>query len=292
MDRKRRKLQKEINKDLESFDIDDVKTNGFTVRAGSKILKFKISEETDLSTIEDEIREEYKAKIREKLNVIKDKVSEKMIEMSNFVNQLKIEYESKEEKLKRKLRESVVMPNVGMDHARQGLSIVKGQRENEIVWLVNGIYWPKFINNQPIEAKFSKKMISNIIFMIRTRNNRIYEVSTRKPIGMEYFEHYHQNDPDCWGDWKPAEEKFDGPNDAIRVARKAEALLEYINAHSIAKNSPRGLPRLSTVKNHLITVEDAKKDSIGVLNQQIRRAGINQGRMTSTPIEDGDIWST
>jgi len=111
-------------------------------------------------------------------------------------------------------------------------------------------------------------------------------------IDLLKHEHYHQNDPDCWGDWKPGEEKFEGPNDAIRIARKAEALLEYINAHSIAKNSPRGLPRLSTVKNHLITVEDAKKDNIGVLNQQIRRAGITQGRMTSNPIDDGDIWST
>jgi len=152
MDRKQKRLQEQINKDLESFDIDDVKTNGFTIRAGSKILKFKISEESDLSSIEDEIREEYKTKIKEKLNIIKDKVSEKMIEMSNFVNQLKIEYESKEERLKRKLNEAVIMPNVGLDHAREGLSIIKGQRENEIIWLVNGIYWPKFVNNRPIEA--------------------------------------------------------------------------------------------------------------------------------------------
>ncbi len=285
------KVLKEIHNDIDSFDVDDIKTKGITIRVGSNILKFKLSEEEDLSSIENEIREEYKKRIREKLNIIKEKVSEKMIEMSNFVNQLKLEYESKEEKLKRKLRNVVIMPDVKFKHACSGLSVVKGDMENEIIWLVNGIYWPKFVNEDPIDPKFSKKMISNIVFLIKTRNNKVLELSTRKPIGMEMFEHYHQNNPDCWGDWSPSEEKFNGPDDAIRIARKAEALLEYINKHSIAKSSPRGLPRLSTVKNHLISIEKAKKQSIGSLNQQIRRAGITQtgiGSMT----DDGDIWST
>jgi len=288
----REKLQKQINSDLSSFDIDDVKTNGITIRAGSRILKFNISEEQDLSTIENEIRDEYKVKVKEKLNIIKEKVSEKMIEMSNFINQLKNEYELKEERLKRKLKNSVIMPEVNISHAEQGLSIVKGNRENEIYWMVNGIYWPKFVNKEPIELKFSKKMVSNIVFMIQTRNGRVVNVTTRRPIGMEYFQHYHQNDPDCWGDWHPENEKFDSPDDAIRIARKAEALLEYINKHSIAKNSPRGLPRLSTVKNHLLSIKESKEQSMGQLNQQIRRSGITRINPIQPPDFVSDVWST
>lgn len=285
-------LQKQINSDLSSFDIDDVKTNGITIRAGSKILKFDISEENDLSTIEEEIRNEYKLKVKEKLNVIKEKVSEKMIEMSNFINQLKNEYELKESKLKRKLKNSVIMPEVTLAHAEQGLSIVKGSRSDEIYWLVNGIYWPKFINKKPIEIKFSKKMISNIIFMIKTKKDKVVGVTTRRPIGMEYFQHYHQNDPDCWGDWHPEHEKYKSPNDIIKIARKAEALLEYINNHSIAKNSPRGLPRISTVKNHLITIDESKNQNMGQLNQQVRRSGITQINPIQSPDILNDVWST
>lgn len=288
---KRERLQDSINQTLDSFDTNDLKTNGFTIRAGTRILKFELSEDKDLSLIEDEIRDEFKLKVKEKLNLIKGKVSEKMIEMSNFINQLKNEYEAKEERLKKKLRESVAMPNVTMEHAQQGLSVVKGQRENEVIWLINGIYWPKFVNKQPIELKFSKKMVSNVIFMIKTRNDRVIDASTRRPIGMEFFEHYHQNNPDCWGDWHPEREKSESPNDIIKMARKMEALLEYINKHSIAKNSPRGLPRISTVENHLLSIEDAKKQSVGQLNQQIRRAGITNINTVQTDTS-GDIWST
>ena len=181
------------------------------------------------------------------------------------------------------------MPDVFSSHAEKGLSLVKGRYKDELMWLVQGIYWPKKVNSTPLEGKFSKKMLTQIIYCIETKNDKVIRVSTRKPIDFSYFNHYHQSTPDCWGNWKhPA--KWETPDDIISIAREAEFVLEDINLGSIADHNPRGLPRLTTVKRHILKdddVKDEKKLDIGLLNQNARRAGI-----TASVRSEEDLWTT
>ena len=274
---------KSVFNDLDEVNIDSIKTDGMSLRVGNKLVTFKSVEENPI-TVEDEIRNELREKINSQQKVIRDKINAKISEMIEYFNQIKREYRRKEQKLEQTLANSVSMPEVTIDHAQRGLSVLKGDR-GEVIWLVQGIYWPKYLDSKPIEKKFSKKMISNIIFMIRTRGNTVVDVSTRQPIGLDYFEHYHQSRPDCWGKWKYTK-KFESPNDIIKIARDAESVLENINTGSIANSTPRGLPRQTTVAKHVTSKYDSN-DKLGVLNQQVRRSGIDLGVRS----DDRDIWS-
>jgi len=273
---------KSVLDDLDEVDIDKIKTEGMSLRVGNKLVVFKSVEENPI-TVEDEIRNELREKINSQQKIIRDKINAKISEMIEYFNQVKKEYRRKEQKLEQTLANSISMPEVTFDHARRGLSVLKGNK-GEIIWLVQGIYWPKTIDGKHIEKKFSKKMISNIIFMVKTKGNNVIGVSTRQPIGLDYFEHYHQSHPDCWGYWKYPK-TFESSDDIIKIAKDAEAVLENINTGSIAISTPRGLPRKSTILKHIISKND--DDPIGILNQQVRRSGI----LSDTRSNDMDVWS-
>lgn len=278
------KFKSNINEDLNSVDVDKIKIEGMSIRIGGKIVLIKSIEESPL-TIEDEIRSEFKEKINEQQKIVRDKVNFKINEIIEFHNQKRIEYKRKEEELEKKLKDCRVMPDITFSHAEKGLSIVKGSGNNDLIWLVQGIYWPKYVDGKEIEKKFSKKMITNIIFMIKTKGEIILEVSTRKPIGLSYFSHYHQSKPDCWGRWHYKKE-WKTPDDIIKVARDAEAVLENINTGSIANHSPNGLPRKTTILNHIVKNSE-NQENVGILNQQVRRSGI----VIDNRSNDLDIWS-
>lgn len=273
---------KSVFTDLEEVDIDKIKTDGMSLRIGGKLVIFKSIEENPI-TVEEEIRQELRVKINSQQKIIRDKINKKISEMMEYHNQVKREYKRKEQKLEQTLANSVSMPEVTLDHAQRGLSVLKGNR-GEIIWLVQGIYWPKSVDDKPIEKKFSKKMISNVIFLIKTNGNNVLGVSTRQPIGLDYFEHYHQSKPDCWGHWKYPK-RFNGPDDILKIAKDAEAVLENINTGSIASSSPRGLPRKATVLKHITTKYD--ENPMGALNQQVRRSGITE----TVRSNDMDVWS-
>lgn len=273
---------------LDTIDVDKIKSEGLTIRAGEKVLKFQVISETPIPEIT-EIREEFRTKLTEQLQKIKEKINTKITETSNFVSGLKREFEKKERELKDRLSRSQPMPDVFKEHAEKGLSLVKGRYKDELMWLVQGIYWPKFVDQKPLEGKFSKKMLTQVIFCINTKNNRVTGVSTRKPVDFGWFSHYHQSTPDCWGNWKHAT-KYETPEDIIAIAREAEAVLENINLGSIADHNPRGLPRLTTVKRHVLKIDERKNEKkldIGILNQNARRAGI-----TGDVRNDDDTWTT
>lgn len=273
---------------LDTIDVNNIRTEGLTIRAGEKVLKLEVVSESPIPEV-DEIREEFRKKLTEQLQKIKEKINTKITETSNFVSGLKREYERKERELKNRLSKSQPMPDVFMSHAQKGLSLVKGDRKDTMHWLVQGIYWPKQIDGRPLEGKFSKKMLTQIVFCIETKLNTVISVTTRKPIDMSYFNHYHQSSPDCWGNWKHPS-RFETPEDIINIAREAEVVLENINTGSIADHNPRGLPRLTTVKRHILKGDDAKDEKkldFGILNQTARRSGI-----TGTVRNDDDMWST
>lgn len=266
---------------LSEIDIDKIKTDGMSLRLGDKMVVFKCIEDNPIS-VEDEIRAELKEKINSQQIIIRDKINTKISEMINYFNQIKREYRRKEKELKETLDNASPMPEIYFKHAQAGLSVLKGQGR-QLTWLVQGIYWPKTIDGKKIEAKFSKKMISPVTFMIDTRDSKVMDVSTRQPIGLDYFQHYHQSNPDCWGKWKHAK-SFKTPEDIIRIAKDAEAVLENINTGSIAIQSPSGLPRKSTILKHIIGKDVENK--IGALNQQVRRSGITSNIRSN----DNDVW--
>ena len=264
-------------KDIDSVDVDAIKNSGITIRAGNKLVKLEVISEEPIE-LEDEIREEFRIRLREKLQEIKNRLNQKVTEIVETTSRIRIEAERKEQELKRKLQRAHPMPDVFIEHAARGISCVKGQGRDELVWLINGIYWPKYYDGHRIEPKYSKKLLTQIVFLIRTKGDRIHEVSTRQLIGLDYFDHYHQQSPDCWGHWKYPK-NWSNPEDLIRVARDAEGVLQNVNPHSIANRSPRGLPRKNTLARHL-----AERSNEEVAREQ------NQGEVrTGTPRND-DVW--
>ena len=267
--------------DINSVDVDAIKNSGITIRAGNKLVKLEVVSEEPIE-IEDEIREEFRIRLREKLQEIKNRLNQKVTEIVETTSRIRIEAERKEQELKRQLQRAHPMPDVFQEHAARGISCVKGQSRDEIIWFVTGIYWPKFYDGQRIDPKYSKKLLTQIIFQIRTSGNRIHEVSTRQLIGLQYFDHYHQQSPDCWGHWTPPS-RWSTPDDLIKVARDAEAVLENVNPHSIANRSPRGLPRKNTLARHMATVSNEK------VSKAQEQEAVRTGRRYGNDAAD-DVW--
>ena len=263
--------------DIDSVNVDEIKNTGITIRAGNKLVKLSVVSESPIH-IEDEIREEFRLRLREKLQEIKNRLDKKVTEIVETTSRIRIEAERKEQELKNQLKLAHPMPDVFVEHAERGISVVKGHNRDELIWLINGIYWPKFYDGKRIEPKYSKKLVTQIIFMIKTRGNKIYEVTTRKLNGLGYFDHYHQQKPDCWGYWKYPP-TFETPDDLLKIAREAEAVLENVNPHSIAQRAPRGLPRKQTLQRHILT--DPAKD----VEPKRKQTDIRVGERVSE-----DIW--
>lgn len=275
---------KEMFDDLDGINVDDIQSNGITIRSGNKLIKLEVAIEEPI-TVEEEVREEFRQKLAAKLQEIKNRLNTKVTEMVEMTSRIRVEAERKEEDLKRRLREAKPMPNINWRDARQGISVVKGEHRDELVWLVRGVYAPKFVDHKPITAAYAKKLMTSIVILIRTVGDRVTEVSTRKPMGLDYFSHYHQNRPDCWGNWSYPK-TWNNIKDLLNIARQAEAVLENVNTGSIANSTPRGLPRRRTLEKHLAKTKktgDVKLDS-----EQTREGMEEMGRMTET----GDVWGS
>jgi len=272
---------------IDSINIDEVKNEEVHLRLGNHIFKLVNIGNVDESYVENKIREEFRTKLSKKLETIKRKINKKLNEMSEFVTTIRKEYETKERKLKQELQNAVSMPEVKLTHAQRGLSVVRGSGRGQLIWLVQGVYWPKYVNHEPINPEYSTKLITPIIIMIKTSAERIMEVSVRKPIGLDRFQHYHgMTDSECWGKWKYSNRQWNTPNDIIKIGQEAQIVLENVNAKSPANSTPSGLPRLSTLKRHL--VKGGKVDQANV-NKREERMGIEA---QETHIDSANIWRT
>lgn len=275
------KSKNEMFNELNNIDVEGLKSEGISMRVGDRILKFEIANDEPILEI-DIIKKEFRAKLNEQQSRIKEKINKEIEKINGYHNSLKIEMERKEKILEDKLKESMPMPNITFENAKNGLSFAKGGSPGTLCWLVTGVYWPKYVDFQPIDIKFTKRMVSPVVYMITTKNEFITGVSTRKPIGLDYFDHYHQSHPDCWGKWTYKKE-WKTPNDILTIGREAESVLENINTGSIAENNPRGLPRINTVKNFVNNEKNA-----GTLSPSILRQGI------TNDIRDNDenVWTS
>ncbi len=254
----------EIDNILAGVSISDTKLKDITIRIGGRVLKYEQISNTEYS-LDKEIREEYNVLLTEKMKRIRDVINEKFNETLQVLQMAKDEYLRKENILLDKLKKSSPMPDVTMNHARKGLSIIKGDRNGEIHWLVRRTYAPKTVTmvlsgsgdsskNVFIKPVFASKLVTPIFIMITTIDDKVISVSTRKIGGLELFSHYHQANPDCWGRWKYST-NWSTPDDIIRIADEAASVLENINMGSIAKHEPIGLPSTTVLKRNLLDNE-------------------------------------
>lgn len=277
--------------DESTIDIEAVRSEGITIRIGGKVVKLEIIEEVSLP--EDEIRAEYSAKLTEKLQRIKEVLNEKMSEMTYIVEQNRQDFEEKEKQLQSRLTSANIMPEISYDHAKAGLSVVKHHTHHDgadvLTWLFQGVYWPKYVDGNPINPKYAKRMISPVTMEIVTIKDRIVSVVVRKTIGLSKFEHYHSinNSSDCWGQWE-FPKRWESPDEILSCARDALSVLENVNTSSPGNRDPSGLPRLSTLEQHILRGEEARNVSY-VTSRADERAGI----IEQTDRGEGlAVWST
>jgi len=269
-----------VMKSLDSVSVEDLKVDGFQVRSGNKILKFTVQEEIECN-IEDDIRNELKEKLSERLIKIGSTVKQKLDEMSEFVSTIKNEYEHKKVELDRKLNSSNLMPDITYKHSAQGLSLSKAYESGRLTWFMQAVYWPKYINDRIIDPKYSRRLIHHILICIETCGNKVMNVNIKKPIGMESFQHYHEN---CWGGWVYPK-TWETPDDIIEIAKQAEIVLETINTGSLANHSPRGLMRASTLEKHSELRKQKDVELFNTTNKKSEAIGINDG------FQRDNVWS-
>lgn len=291
-------LKTDMEATLDAINIDDVQSSGMTIRIGGRVVKLQVTEEISLP--EDEIRAEYSLKLTEKLQQIKGILNEKMSEMTYMVEQNRQDFEDKERELQKRLAEANLMPNITYDQAKAGLSVVKGHKDHRgeadcLTWLYQGVYWPKFVDGNPIDPKYAKRLISPVTLEIVTLKDRVRQVTVRKTIGLAKFRHYHAmgGDSDCWGQWS-IPSRWAEPKDILAIAQHGMGVLENVNTRSPGDRSPSGLPRLDTLSQHVLRGEAAKNVEY-VTSRADERAGIE--RDTDRGAEEtrgrtGQVWST
>lgn len=280
------------NVDTGSVSLDEIQAEGMTIRIGGRVVKLEITEEVTLP--EDELRAEMAEKFTAKLQSIKSVLNEKMSEMSYMVEQNRQDAEEKERALQRRLAEANLMPDITYDQAKRGLSVVKGgqgrssDEADVLTWLYQGVYWPKYVDGNPIDPKYSKRMISPVTIAITTVGKRVTEVTVRQTIGLGKFNHYHRMGAgDCWGEWSYAN-SWETPADILSIGQRALAVLENVNSASPGDQSPAGLPRLSTLRNHVLRGEAAREVQHTV-SRSDERAGVT---VNDRDEGAGSVWST
>ena len=75
---------------VDTVDVDQIKTDGFTIRSGNRLLKMTVALEEELS-IEDEIKEEYRLKLRDRMQEIKNRLNARISEMVEMTSRIKAE---------------------------------------------------------------------------------------------------------------------------------------------------------------------------------------------------------
>jgi hypothetical protein len=275
--------QEQILGIVDDLKVDDATSNkNYLLKIGNKVYNLVASEIQDIN--EDLIRKEMEESLEVKRNIIKEQIREQMNEVSLMVSSIKAEYDRKEKLLKERMATAVPMPDVRWEHARRGLSVVRGNGMGELIWLVKRTYNPKYLDFKPIESTYVKKMMTNIYIRILTRDDCVTLVSTHSMGTLDFFDHYHQRSPDCWGNWT-IPSKWNTPDDIISIADAASAVLENINGMSLARRNPRHLPRIDTLRHH-------------VINENVQAQQTNQAvRVSTTGLREGlgvnndqDIW--
>jgi hypothetical protein len=285
---------KEMLDELESISVDDLKATGVSLSFGGKTFKFSDLEIVEEDTIEEKLRKEFKEKLNTQQQRIRDKINEKINQLLMMHQNKQQELDRKEEKMKRKYADASLMPEITEAHMLKGLSVVKGSRNDELIWIYRGVYNPRFIviydgnaydgsrkKRKAIPARLVNRLKTDILILIKSKGKKITNVATKKLSQdgrtLPAFPHYHQTgNGDCWGSWH-YEKDWNTPDDILVVAKDAEAVLETINQGSIANRGPAGMPRLSTLLKSVEKLNEVEPTTV-------EREGGND--------EVDDVWQT
>jgi hypothetical protein len=225
---------------------------------------FKMVAVQESSNIEELMKEDYERQLTAEKDRLATECETTMNEFKSFAEHTLREGELEIQKLHERLRNSAPMPEIGYDHAKAGLSVVKGEA-GRLMWLFHTIYAPQFLNNAPLSPAITKKMITPMIIMIQTKDDDVVGVETRT-LNLDYFRHYHRHGSDsrrqtpgsdCWGQWKWHGRKVKNADEVLMIAREAANVLSNVNSGSPASRSPVGLPRLGTLASHVIRREQS-----------------------------------
>jgi len=261
------KRHQEMLIDLESISVDNIKAEGIILSFGGKSFKFKDLEVIKDESIEDRLRKEFKTKLNDQQQKIRDKINIKINQLLQMHQQKQNELDRKEEILKKKYSQTAMMPDVNEAHLIKGLTVVKGASNDELIWVCRIVYNPRFLvfhdrgnyirenkkYRKSIPSRLVNKMKQDILLLIKTKGKLVLSVSTRtfssNNRSLPVFSHYHQTGSgDCWGQWRFNKE-WDTPDDILKIAKEAEGVLETVNNGSIASRNPNGLPRITTLLN-------------------------------------------
>lgn len=285
--------------ELESINVDALKSEGLRISLGGKTFKFTELEVIADEAVEDRIRNEFKDKLNRQQQRIREKINDKINQLLVMHQQKQRELDRKEEQMKRKYAESAMMPDLNESHLGRGLSVVKGRSGNELLWVYRATYNPRFIIyypesrvsnhnrlKKPIPSRLVNRMKQDMLIIIRTKDKQIRSIATRNLKGngssLIPFPHYHQQtSQDCWGNWD-YNRNWNTPDDIILLAKEAESILETINQGSLAEHNPVGLPRIATI---IKAVED-----VDPVDESIIKATSEKRKRNETG--DEDIWSS
>lgn len=275
---------KEMLAILETINIDDLRSEGLSLSFGGKTFKFADVELVDNGEELEKIRQDFKDKLNDQQSRIRDKINSKINQLLVIHQNKQQELERKEKELRKKYSEAAMMPDITKTHAVKGLSVIKGNNNDELIWIYKAVYNPKFIIIPDSRKKHRKAIPKNLVdrmkksffIFVKTKGNQVLSVLTKyiQRGSFVNFPHYHQTGTsDCWGSWKHAK-SWKTPTDILGIAKDAEAVLETINQGSLASRGPSGLPRSSTIVK---AVEDL--DDVNVNPTTVRSSNT-----------DDDIW--
>ncbi len=280
-------LDKNFGDVISDPDLSSIKTDGFSLRSGNKILKFSLTEET--ITPEDEIRDELELKFKEELESIKAEFDNHKDNMKKALDIQVRKLRKEGLELKKQLKNVNRLPNINSHHTTKGLSVAN--HNDGLKWYFKCVYAPKYINTSVIEPAFAKRLMTPISLEMKTDGNgKVIFIKVMKIIGDEKFKHYHDmGSSDCWGDsFKPSTNIINTPDEAIDLFKKALVILETINEFSLANRTPKGLSRFNTLKNHLVEGKEKPTPKKSTVTSRNARTGFDES--VNEDLSD-NIWT-
>ncbi len=268
----------------------DIEAQGISIRVGNQIIKFMASDKQDI-LVEDEVKNELQVQYDEEYDKLKGQYDTLLQSTKDQARTRTRELDSREKELRDRSRELVMLPTLSEEHVRAGLTVSKAG-DRRFLWSYICVYAPKYVSDKIIDPNFAKRLMTPIrIFMYTDADWKVTSLKLVKLINCEKFQHYHATggNSDCWGEMEYSGEMVDTPDRALTFIKRVQAVLETINRFSIGNDSPRGLSRLSTVENNLLSERpDPQNDKrSGTVGRRNDRAGFDENVNAGA---SDDLW--
>ena len=229
-----------------SGDMKDLITKGMQMYVNGYVVNFDITSVEELPA--DKLKEDVKKQFQEKLGQIKEAINEKLYSLSESYESLREKLDDELEKAKTE-NSKHIMPDIEYEHAKKGLSVVKGSSSDELIWLQRGYYQVKTIDGEPIEPVLSEQSRRPVNVEVFTRGQDVVSVKIRNFKSLTGVRHYHSTDggsTDCWGDWN-YHQRWSDPYDIIDIANHALNILRDVNTSSPGESNPPYLPTIDAL---------------------------------------------